>query len=84
VTLTPFEQVVLIGTGVSSCLNTALQILRSRARKAESEERRKELAERRAFQTWLYEHGTREEQAHEELVEAVRSVTPISVPKARE
>jgi hypothetical protein len=84
VTLTPFEQVVLIGTGVSSCLNTALQILRSRARKAESEERRKEIAESRALSVWLYEHGQREERAHEELVKTVRSMTPVSVQKLKE
>jgi len=84
VALTPFEQVLLAAAGFTGCVNTFLQVLRSRARQREAQERRAEIAESRALAIWLYDHGKREEEAHEELVEAVRSVTPISVPKLKE
>lgn len=83
-TLTPFEQVLLVAAGFTGCVNTFLQVLRSRARQREAKERRAEIAESRALSVWLYEHGQREERAHEELVETVRSMTPVSVQKLKE
>lgn len=83
--LTPFQDALLVVAGLTGCLNTFLQVLRSRARRQESEERRKEIAERRAFELWLYDHGKREKEAHDELVDALRSATPAGgTPKVRE
>lgn len=66
--MSPAEQVILVVAGVSSCVNTVLQIIRSRERRRESEERRKEISERKALATWLYDHGTREEEKSDKIL----------------
>jgi len=87
------QEFMLVYVTAGVTVNTLLGIVRSITRRKEAEERRQEIRERRAFQTWLHEHGIEERAAtielkeavrefgrkHDELAEAVRNVTPIGL-----